>query len=290
MLARIFARNRSGSFLAKAVVSLAFTLLAALASRSSLAQGLGELTLESGLNQPFRARIELLDVAGLDPNQVAIRLATPEEYAQAGLEYQSLLADIDFSTTIPASGDGVLRLSSDARITEPYISLLVSARWPAGRVMREYTVLLDLPGRGPAPAPASLPVSEAPAAAPAPATAPAGSAVARPAASPELAGADSYTVDSGDSLWSIAERTRPSTDVPVPQMMVAIQRANEEAFVNNDINRLLTGRVLRIPDQREVATVDAGAAMALVNAREASGTTALGLPGASGDTGTQGDE
>lgn len=290
MLARIFARNRSGNFLAKAVVSLAFTLLAVFASRASLAQGLGELTLESGLNEPFRASVELLNVAGLDPNLVTIRLATPEEYEQAGLEYQSLLTAIDFATTIPASGNGVLRLSSEERITEPYISLLVSARWPAGRVMREYTVLLDLPGRGPEPA--SLPVSEARAASPAPASPPrsAASPAAAASATPELAGADTYTVDSGDSLWTIAERTRPSTDVPVPQMMVAIQRANEAAFVNNDINRLLSGRVLRIPDQREVARVDTAEALALVSGQSASGTTALGLPGASGGAGQDADE
>lgn len=288
MLASNIAHSRPADFLAKALIHIAFVLLAVLAGRQALAQGLGELTLESGLNEPFRASIELLNVAGLDPNQVAVRIATPDEYKQAGLDYHTLLTRISTNISIPASGNGVLFLSSTDRITEPYLSLLISARWPAGRVMREYTVLLDLPGRGPAAA--SLPVSQPRAAAPAPAPAPAPRNNAAPAAAtPDLAGADTYTVASGDNLWSIAERTRPSTDVPVPQMMVAIQRANEAAFVNNDINRLLSGRVLRIPDRREIAIVDPVQALALVNA----GSTAaspLGLPGASGGTAAQRDE
>lgn len=284
MLASNIAHSRSADFLAKALIHIAFVLLAAFAGRSALAQGLGELTLESGLNEPFRASIELLNVAGLDPAQVDVRIATPAEYEQAGLDYNALLARISTNISIPASGNGVLFLGSTDRVAEPFLTLLISARWPAGRVMREYTVLLDLPGNRLAPA-ASLPVSQPRAAAPAPA--PRNNAA--PAAAPDLAGAANYTVASGDNLWTIAERTRPSADVPVPQMMVAIQRANEAAFVNNDINRLLSGRVLRIPDRREIATVDAAQALALVNA----GTTAsrtLGLPGASGSAGVQRDE
>lgn len=256
-------------------------LVLALGSSHALyAQGLGELTLESTLNEPLQASIELLDVSGLDPEQLVIRLASPEEYEQAGLEYSEFLTNIDMSTSIAAAGNGVLSLRSERRVDEPFLSLLVNARWPAGRVMREYTVLLDLPGQARRAAlPSSLPVSAAPrpATASSPSAATSRPAVAASSSQPE---AGSHTVGSGESLWAIAAQTRPSAAVSVPQMMLAIQRANEDAFVNNDINRLLSGRVLRIPPQNEIAMVDAGEALALVNAPRPAGAAVLGMPAA----------
>ena len=272
-LSRLWPRRQLSGGLKRVFLILAFG-----SSNALYAQGLGELTLESTLNEPLQASIELLDVSGLNPEQLVIRLASPEEYEQAGLEYSEFLTNIDMSSSVSAGGNGVLSLRSERRVDEPFLSLLINARWPAGRVMREYTVLLDLPGPGRRAAlPSSLPVSAASRPA---TTSSASAATSRPVvgAASSQAEAGSHTVANGESLWAIAEQTRPSAAVPVPQMMLAIQRANEDAFVNNDINRLLSGRVLRIPAQSEIVMVDAGQALALVNAPRPAGAAALGMP------------
>lgn len=249
MLARMLARSPRPTLatLLASGISLAGCLFTSLAVH---AQGLGELTLESALNEPFRARIELLDVSGLEASQILIGIASPDEYEQAGLERSALVAQVEFDVELQPLGGGSVILTSQDRITEPFLTLLVSARWPSGRVLRDYTVLLDLPGtnaNGNATA------------------APTGGSVAAPAAG--TAGTGTYAVQSGDSLWEIAEQTRPDAGVAVPQMMIALQRANEDAFVNNNVNRLINGRVLRIPTRDEIAIIEPASAIAQVSAQ-----------------------
>lgn len=217
------------------------------------AQGLGELTLESGLNEPLRASIELLETSGLEETQFAVSIATADEYAQAGLERSELVSQIEFDLDLRSLDGGRVTLTTRDRINEPFLSLLVSARWPSGRVLRDYTVLLDLPG-----APAAVDASVAADAA----TPAAGQGITAPASA-----GGTYVVQSGDSLWEIAAQMRPDPDVAVPQMMIALQRANEDAFVNNNINRLITGRVLRMPPRDEIAIIEPAAAVAQVNAQ-----------------------
>jgi FimV-like protein len=253
-----FKKNLQAKLLLTGLLSLFATFVRA--------QGLGELTLESALNEPLRASIELVNVAGLNRDQLLISLGTEAEYEQAGLEKHSLLNDIKMEIEQQQGRSRVI-LTTEDRVQEPYLILLVSARWPAGRVMRDYTVLLDLPTFRPADSnvPAAAPVVPASAAAPASNTQTA--TASRATAITASPGSDTYTVASGDSLWEIAEQTRPSTAVSVQQMMLAIQRANEDAFVNNNINRLLSGRVLRIPTAQEIGSIGQSAAVAQINAQ-----------------------
>lgn len=265
-----------------ALFVLSFVLLpASLLSftTAASAQGLGELSLESSLNEPLHATIELLDVAGLNESQIELSIATPEEYEEAGLEFSVLASSIDFDVDLLPPARGVVTLTTAERVEEPFLHILVRAHWPSGTVLRDYTVLLDLPTRvDSAPQPATA----------APTAAVSGAATSQnpAAAAPDVeiadgASAAAYSVQTGDTLWEIAEQTKPSGDVTVQQMMVAIQRANEEAFVNNNINRLLNGRVLRIPNQQEISIIEHAAAVAQINSQnEQLGTTPLGGTGA----------
>ncbi|MGA0805089.1 MAG: FimV/HubP family polar landmark protein [Pseudohongiellaceae bacterium] len=263
MLARLLSLSFGSCSASRAAGATHARLLAAclliagsLAAAPLAAQGLGELTVESALDEPLRASIQLLDTGGLDADQLLIAIASPEEYEQAGLERNGLLARIEFDVQLEPQGSSRVILTSQDRISEPALSLLVSAQWPSGRVLRDYTLLLE-------------PTDEAPAAA-------TRAGATAPTTEPAAAGT-SYIVRSGDSLWKIAEQTRPGTDVALPQMIIALQRANEDAFVNNNINRLISGRVLRIPTRDEIAIIAPAVALAQINAQnQEAGLTPLG--------------
>ena len=263
MLARLLSLSFGSCSASRAAGATHARLLAAclliagsLAAAPLAAQGLGELTVESALDEPLRASIQLLDTGGLDADQLLIAIASPEEYEQAGLERNGLLARIEFDVQLEPQGSSRVILTSPDRISEPALSLLVSAQWPSGRVLRDYTLLLE-------------PTDEAPAAA-------TRAGATAPTTEPAAAGT-SYIVRSGDSLWKIAEQTRSGTDVALPQMIIALQRANEDAFVNNNINRLISGRVLRIPTRDEIAIIAPAVALAQINAQnQEAGLTPLG--------------
>lgn len=243
-------------FQAGAVLALLLILV-----RGASAQGLGGITLESSLNEPLRATIELLNVGGLNESQIEISVASLADYEQAGLERSLLISRIDFDVELFPLGRGQVTLTTEERVEEPFLNLLISARWPSGRVLREYTLLLDLPtfSQNGASQPAvSAPVTAASGS---------GQAAAPEPASGGAAQADTYTVAGGDTIWEIAEQTRPDIGVTVQQMMIAIQRANEDAFVNNNVNRLLNGRVLRIPTRQEIDIVTHEAAVAQIEAQ-----------------------
>lgn len=203
-------------------------------SQLTFAQALGEITLDSGLYQPLDASIELLDVAGLDENQLSISMGTEEDFARANIELSPLVAQVQFEVVL--NGDtGKIHLTTSSPVEELFLYFIINATLPNGKLLREYTVLLDLPDA-------------------------ASEAVNVPADS-----SNQYTVNSGDNLFQIAMTTRPTTEVGIEQMMLAIVRTNEDAFVNNNINRILTGRVLRIPTLQEISLVDQATAVTEVN-------------------------
>ena len=225
-------------------------LLAAALASGVQAQGLGEITLDSGLYQPLRAHIELTDVAKLDAAQIKAGLASESEFKVAGVERPALLSQLKFEVQIDKAGSGRILVSSSESISEPYLDFLLGVSWPSGRTLREYTLLFDLPD------------SKAQNAA-AVSSSRAGGATSFNSALAQ------YEVKRGDSLYQIAEQTRPAADVGVQQMMIAIQRANEDAFVNNNVNRILVGKVLRIPRLDEIRIIDQEAAVAQVNQQNA---------------------
>ena len=250
----------------------ALPLLAGLLPLSAWALGLGEITLRSALNQPFQAEIPITADSAEELSRLEVALAPRETFQRFGLDRPAFLGDIRFSVEPAGAGDGVIRVTSSRPITEPFVTLLVEARWPAGRLLREYTVLLDPPAfiSEERQAPAALPA--APAAAPAeairrpePATTPAPSAVApSPAARPApVVTGGGYEVQRSDTLWQLALDLRPDPSLSVNQMMVALFRANPEAFAGN-INRLRAGAILRVPDASELRGLAAAEATAEV--------------------------
>ena len=228
-------------------------LLIGLASGSALysglapALGLGEITLHSALSQPLDAEIELLNLGDLGEAEVKVRLAPPEVFSRSGVDRLYFLNDLRF-TPIFSRGRGVIRVVSARPVREPYLNFIVEVSRPTGDLYREYTLLLDPPGSS-AYRTAAAPVASLTAPAP---RLPASSPAPVPRAPRELPAATTgqrYTVVSGDSLWKIAARLRDAGSPASQQALMGdIHALNPSAFSRGDINRLLAGAELLLPD------------------------------------------
>ncbi|VVP98659.1 hypothetical protein PS914_03840 [Pseudomonas fluorescens] len=229
---------------------LAIAAASALSSGVAHALGLGELTLKSTLDQPLVAEIELLDVKELTAADVVPSLASPEEFAKAGVDRQAFLNDLSFTPVLNPSGKSILRVTSSKPLSEPMVKFLVQVMWPNGRLLRDYSVLLD-------PSKFSPQTADA-AAQPAPT-----SAVTAPVTGATEPG--QYTTTPRDTLWEIAAKARNGGSVQ--QTMLAIQALNPDAFIGGNINRLKTGQVLRLPDQAQSTQLPQREAIAVVAAQ-----------------------
>ena len=254
------------------------------------ALGLGDIRLSSALNEPLRAEIELLAATPEELDNLTVELAAPEAFQRYDLDRPMFLAGLRFE--IEKSGraaSNVIRVTSTEPITEPFITFLVEATWSRGRLLREYTLLLDPPTFAPPPTTSAA----------APVTAPTRTVLADsgqierpatrsqmsptetsppPAASLRLpfeepASANSFggptfdgtpggnrVVARGDTLWSIAQEVRPDDRLTFSQTMLAIFEANPQAFDGN-INRLRAGATLRIPSADDVFHISRGIAV-----------------------------
>jgi len=234
-------------------------------SANVYAAGLGRITVISALGQPFKAEIDLVAIKKEEAAQITARIAPFETFRQANIDYAPFLATFKFSVETRANGEPYLKVISAQPVGEPFVSMLVELNWPAGRLLREYTVLLDPPETE-----AVKPVAPVVSAAPAPVSKAADSAAravpetksvaapSAPAAAPgknvAKAADTTYTVQRGDTLAGIARQFAPA-EVDLNQMLVALYRANRDAFVNNNMNRLKIGPILRVPDSREVSAI-----------------------------------
>ncbi|MCC5868217.1 MAG: hypothetical protein JJU27_06865 [Gammaproteobacteria bacterium] len=240
----------------------------------ALALGLGSIDLRSGLGQPLDAEVALTSATAEDLASLRIEVAPREAFDRYGLERPAFLDSLRFDITSRRDGIPVVRITSTQPIREPFLTFLVEARWARGRLLREYTVLLDPPTFMPEPS-AAAPVTAPratpaqpdersgrvtrPAAQPAPAEQPRMSTPVR--AAPALDDDGTYVVQRNDTLWALADRLRQGRDVSVNQMMIGLFEANPGAFDGN-INRLRAGSTLSVPDAatlRRVAAADANA-------------------------------
>lgn len=272
----LLSRSRVG------MTKLLGTLLA-VASANTFALGLGEIELDSALNEELRATIDLLDPGELGPAEIIVSLASTEDFERVGVERFFFLTDLEFSITVGDNGPSVVTVESSRPITEPYLNFIVEVLWPNGKLLKEYTLLLDPPTFSQAAAPAvSAPVESSRN----PATSgrvqrqqPARSAgtqvqVAPSSRAPQPSPLDQDVVgdqfrmtDRNDTLWSIAARTRPSGQVSVQQNMLAIQRLNPDAFINGNINLMKAGYSLRLPDEATASVMTQAQAVATVAAQ-----------------------
>lgn len=249
--------NKKYTLLGKRIAALAVVSGLALTPAWVNAAGMGGITVHSMLGQPLRAEVKVTASSEEISGMVA-RLATRESFAQTGVAYASALSGLRFSLE-KAAGGAVVRITSDQPINDPYLDFLVELSWPAGRLTRGYTVLLDppevaqqalyrqatvvstTPAKGAAPATSAT--------VPAPATpAPTGAA----GATGETAG--EHEVKAGETLGRIA-RANLHAGVTMEQMLAALYQNNPDAFVGNNMNRLRRGAVLKIPGAADVAAI-----------------------------------
>lgn len=232
---------------------LAIAAASALSSGMAQALQLGEMTLKSKLNQPLSVEIELLDVGGLSASDIVPSLASSQAFVDAGVDRQAFLDELSFTPVLNPSGRSVVRVTSSKPLPDSYVRFLLQVQWPNGRLMRDYSVLLD---------PAKFEQKAPEAIAPAPRLAP-------PAASSvsSVSKAAEHTTTSRDTLWEIAAKNRNGGSIQ--QTMLAIQALNPGAFVDGNINRMKTGQVLRLPDPVQSTSLPQPQAIAEVTAQNA---------------------
>lgn len=277
--------------MARKLAAVAFSL-GCLQAGSVSALGLGELSLESFLNEPLKASVDLINVGGLQQDEIKIRLATRDDFEKMGLDRAYFLTNITFEVTSDENGNPQIELSSEEAVLEPYLDFIVEARWPSGRLLREYTVLIDPPVFSEADAPAvsasqrveevegipAVPKKKVTETGTTGTTVDVRKSALAPDAMPQrnfnAAAADApsagsrYMVSRNDTLWDIATDARPE-GASVHQTMLDIQRLNPEAFINGNINRVKAGYILYLPSAGDISSGDLVTALAEVKEQNA---------------------
>ncbi|MFK7886690.1 MAG: FimV/HubP family polar landmark protein [Gammaproteobacteria bacterium] len=238
---------------------------------SAFGLGLGDISLDSSLNEPLKAIISIDAVQPGDLTNFKATVATGETFSRYGLDRPDFLNSLRFEITVDR-GRPELMVRSTEPITEPFVTFLVEANWDSGRLLREYTVLLDPPVFNPqsvappvrAPRTAGSQLSSSSGFVPRPEPAPQPAPIRRPAVAP-ITGPSYGPVRRNETLWAIADRARSGTGLSVNQMMIAIYNANPEAFLGN-INLLKEGSTLALPDASQAAQI--GRQDAFVQARD----------------------
>ncbi len=234
---------------------IAAGLAGLLASSGAVGLGLGEIKQFSALNEPLVAEVELFGVGDLSQLEILANLGSRQDFAQAGVDREFFLADLKFAVDLSDKNRPLIRITSQKPVKEPYLDFLMEVQWPSGRLLREYTLLLDLPifTEG---SPRAKPVEAASTSRqPRPSTSGQSSASTDRTTLPALSAGDSYRVQSGDTLWKIVQKARPS-GTTLHQTMAAIHQGNPEAFINGDANLLKSGSVLRLPEGSDIASID----------------------------------
>ena len=293
----------------KRPLKLSLAIALALGATDAFALGLGPIQVRSGLNQPLVAEIPVIQGNPGEAEGLIVQLASADDFDRVGLNRASIGVPIEFALGKNARGEPVIRITSKDIVREPFLGFLVEANWPKGRLLREYTVLLDPPVMAPAVKGASAVASAAPEPqrapaqampeskpAPKPAVAAKPAATAKPApvapaptapAAPRVSGGEYGPVAAGETLGEVARATRPDESVSVNQMMLALLKANPNAFYRDNINALKRGAVLRIPGADEIgASGSAREAAAAVRTQidEWRGGTAAAAPTLVADT------
>ncbi|HCP21410.1 MAG TPA: hypothetical protein DIT77_09570 [Marinobacter hydrocarbonoclasticus] len=237
-------------------LAVALALAGGLGSGMAQALGLGEIELQSWLNEPLDAEISLNQSRGVDPGEVFVNVAPEAAYERVGLDRHQFLSQLRFEVVTGTDGNLAINVSSRAPVREPYLNFLLELTWPNGRLMREYAVLVDPPVYAEESgieeqisAPATTATRQQPARSQ--------ESVRRQAAA-EGSVSRGYQADTfgptgaSDTLWTIAQQVRPDGSVSMQQVMLAIQDQNPNAFIGGNINRLKRGEVLRIPSLDQI--------------------------------------
>ncbi len=277
---------------ARTALALSAALALTALPQASWALGLGRLNVQSALGEALRAEIDITSLTPEEASSLMVRVAPPEAYRAAGVEYNSALAAAQATLGRRADGRPYLRVTSDRAVQEPFVDVILELTWASGKLVREFTLLFDPPSARQAPpvqaaaptapmlspspsttqttaAPASNRRATAPAPMPRPGAAP---RAAAPAANPSAAsaqaadGADAYKVRNGDTLLRIAGKVqRPG--VVLDQMLVGLYKANPDAFVQSNMNRLKSGVVLSVPATDAIKAIGPAEAREVIQAQ-----------------------
>ena len=251
------------------------------------ALGLGDARVVSQLNAPLVAEIQIVDATPAELAALRAEVPGREVFTRYGIDRPAFLAGASVSVRTAGAGAPVLVIRTEQPVADPFITVLLSAEWGRGRVLREFNLVVgrtaeiaeplepievqaptvDAGRSGTverAPDGATQPVSVPPASEP-----PAGKVIAdsaapsRPAAG-SARGSGSVGVRRGDTLYGIADRVARDRGVSASQAMVGIYRANRDAF-GASMNELRAGAVLRVPDIAELAALPPSLVSAEVN-------------------------
>lgn len=253
-------------------VSAALILLAPALAH---ALAVGSIEGKSYLNEPLEARIPLTAVTATELKSLRVTLAPSEVYQRAGIDLGPEQAGLQFQL-VTGEGAPYVRVTSRDSIRDPFLTFLVEISWAEGRLVREYTLLIDPPTlmtparppetRQPVVQPVAPPDMHMPEAPQAPEITPLAEPAplrARPARTADSDSLEGLRVRRGDTLWVIASGNRMDETVNINQMMLAIYERNPQAF-NGNINRLKAGAILRMPSADEIRAISRAAALAEV--------------------------
>jgi pilus assembly protein FimV len=265
-------------------LALAAALTFGFASPDALALALGRVTVQSALGEPLRAEIDVPEITPEEVSSLRAAIAPPATFRSQGLEYSAALSSVTITLQRRSSGSYFLQLASDRPVNEPFVDVVLEATWASGRVQRDFTMLFDPPALRQPGAPVtaqvapstgtqrSAPAAASPAPRPAPAPSPAPSAATSRAPAPAAAPSSSastpsssgesgkrVTVQSGDTAGKLAVANKPAS-ISLDQMLVALLRANPDAFVDGNVNRLKSGAVLEMPSSEQAGSIPAGEA------------------------------
>ena len=218
-------------------LAIGMALLAGLFCTAAYPLGLGEIQVNSRLNQPLSATLPLYSLSEEDAESLRVQLASQEDFDKAGIQLSDYLSTLRFTV----SGTRV-KISSDQIAREPVVALLIEARAGSSRVLRGYTVLLDLPSVG-----ASAESTSA---------TPQDAAPGSDQSSSAPSAAQTYgPIRAGQTFWSVASRLRPDPAlVSMDQTLLALYTANPQAFIGG-IDGLLTGSTLKVPSVEQMQKV-----------------------------------
>ena len=252
-------------------------------SSNATALSLGRITVQSALGEPLRAEVEVPEINADEAASLKASVALPEAFRAAGLDYNAAMTSLQVSLQRRTDGRAYLRISGDKAINDPFVDMILEARWASGRIVRDYTLLFDPPKVRQAapsvPTPAQVAsqslVTQPPAAAaaapqvrPAPASLPPESrkTSTAPAEEKSVTGATALSVIRGDTAGKIATRVK-TANVSLDQMLVAMLRSNPSAFIGNNINRIKAGSVINIPTAEQASATTAGEATRIIVAQ-----------------------
>lgn len=248
------------------------------------ALGIGEIQLNSALNQNFSAKIPLIASPGENTKDIRVTLASPAAFQKAGVERSYLLSTLRFKPELNADGTMSVKVLSNDAIREPFLNFLIEVKWAEGRMLKEYTVLLDPPSyiEQPVVTAQTAPKwqsqntstssnktetvkrvteqeriygeqtypdyqSETTIASPDSSTY-SEPLTSRTETATYADNSSSVVVPKGAVLWTIAEQMRQNIGASQAQMLIALFKANPDAFYNNNINALKAGATLNFPE------------------------------------------